>query len=73
MTTHAHLVSTGRYLPEIEVSNDALRARFDAALPEFVDKMERGRASAALARAGDWPRPPTWRCRRPARPSSAPA
>jgi 3-oxoacyl-[acyl-carrier-protein] synthase III len=40
MPSHARLVSTGRYLPEIEVSNDALRARFDAALPDFVDKME---------------------------------
>jgi 3-oxoacyl-[acyl-carrier-protein] synthase III len=40
MTTHARLVSTGRYLPGIEVSNAALRARFDAVVPEFVDKME---------------------------------
>lgn len=40
MATHARLVSTGRYLPGIEVSNDALRARFDASVPGFVDKME---------------------------------
>jgi 3-oxoacyl-[acyl-carrier-protein] synthase III len=40
MPSHARVVATGRYLPEIEVSNDALRARFDAAFPEFVDKME---------------------------------
>jgi 3-oxoacyl-[acyl-carrier-protein] synthase-3 len=40
MNRFARLVSTGRYLPEIEVSNDALRARFDARVPEFVDKME---------------------------------
>lgn len=40
MTTYASIVSTGRYLPEIEVSNDRLRAQFDAALPDFVDKME---------------------------------
>lgn len=40
MTTYARLVATGRYLPEIEVSNDTLRARFDATFPEFVDKME---------------------------------
>lgn len=38
--TNANIVATGCYLPEIEVTNDALRARFDAALPEFVDKME---------------------------------
>jgi 3-oxoacyl-[acyl-carrier-protein] synthase-3 len=40
MTRHARLVSTGRYLPEIEVSNDTLRARFQSTAPEFVDKME---------------------------------
>ena len=39
MPRHASIVSTGRYLPEIEVSNDLLRKRF-AHLPEFVDKME---------------------------------
>ena len=40
MTRHARLIGTGRYLPEIEVSNDTLRARFAATAPEFVDKME---------------------------------
>jgi 3-oxoacyl-[acyl-carrier-protein] synthase-3 len=40
MTRYANIVSTGRYLPEREVTNDELRARFDAAVPEFVDKME---------------------------------
>jgi len=39
MARHATIVSTGRYIPEIEVSNDALRERF-AHLPDFVDKME---------------------------------
>jgi 3-oxoacyl-[acyl-carrier-protein] synthase-3 len=39
MTRYASIVATGRFLPEIEVSNDVLRARF-AHLPEFVDKME---------------------------------
>ena len=38
--TYATIISTGSYLPEIEVSNDALRAKFDAQAPEFVDKME---------------------------------
>jgi 3-oxoacyl-[acyl-carrier-protein] synthase-3 len=42
---YAKIVSTGRHVPPIEVSNDALRRRFDAALPEFVDKME---ASSAI-------------------------
>jgi 3-oxoacyl-[acyl-carrier-protein] synthase III len=36
----ARLVSTGSYLPPIEVPNDALRARFASSAPEFVDKME---------------------------------
>ncbi len=39
MTRHATIVSTGRYIPEIEVSNDELRERF-AHIPDFVDKME---------------------------------
>jgi len=36
---YATIISTGRYIPEIEVSNDALRERF-AHLPDFVDTME---------------------------------
>lgn len=38
--TYANIVATGSYLPEIEVSNDALRKRFSGSAPEFVDKME---------------------------------
>jgi 3-oxoacyl-[acyl-carrier-protein] synthase-3 len=37
---HATVVSTGSYLPEIEVTNDALRAKFNEQAPEFIDKME---------------------------------
>jgi len=37
---YANIVSTGSYLPEIEITNDALRARFNGNAPEFVDKME---------------------------------
>jgi len=40
MIRHARLIATGRYLPDVEVSNDLLRARFAATAPEFVDKME---------------------------------
>lgn len=40
MARVARIVSTARYRPEIEVSNDVLRARFDAAIPDFVSKME---------------------------------
>jgi 3-oxoacyl-[acyl-carrier-protein] synthase-3 len=39
MTRYASITATGRFLPEIEISNDLLRKRF-AHLPEFVDKME---------------------------------
>jgi 3-oxoacyl-[acyl-carrier-protein] synthase-3 len=39
MARYATIVSTGRFLPPIEVHNDELRRRF-AHLPEFVDKME---------------------------------
>ncbi len=42
MTRYATIVSTGRFVPGIEVSNDDLRRRFDASFPEFVDKMEQG-------------------------------
>jgi 3-oxoacyl-[acyl-carrier-protein] synthase III len=43
MTRYATIVSTGRFIPEIEVSNDELRKRF-AHLPDFVDKMEESSA-----------------------------
>ncbi|HQQ77282.1 MAG TPA: ketoacyl-ACP synthase III [Thermoanaerobaculia bacterium] len=55
MSRSARIVSTGSYLPEIEVSNDALRARFDAGTPEFVDKME-----AATGIKTRWYAPPDW-------------
>ncbi len=40
MARYAQIVSTGCFLPEREVSNQELRARFEARFPEFVDKME---------------------------------
>jgi len=51
----ATIVSTGTYLPEIEISNDTLRARFNGAAPEFVDKMEA--SSGILTR---WYAPEDW-------------
>ncbi len=39
MARYATIASTARYLPEREVANDELRAKF-AHLPDFVDKME---------------------------------
>ncbi len=38
--TFASIVSTGMYLPEIEITNDMLRARFNGSAPQFVDKMQ---------------------------------
>ncbi len=43
MKRYATIVATGRYIPEIEVSNDELRERF-AHIPDFVDKMEESSA-----------------------------
>ena len=55
MSRSARIVSTGSYVPEIEVSNDALRARFAATAPDFVDKME---ASSGIRTR--WYAPPEW-------------
>ena len=54
MDRYAQIVATGRYLPEIEVSNDQLRQRF-AHLDDFVDKME---ASTGIRRR--WYAPEDW-------------
>jgi 3-oxoacyl-[acyl-carrier-protein] synthase-3 len=51
---YATIVSTGRYIPEIEVPNDALRERFPH-LPDFVDTME---ASTAITTR--WWAPDDW-------------
>ncbi len=52
---YANIVSTGSYVPPIEVTNDMLRARFNGSAPEFVDKMEA--ASSILRR---WHAPAEW-------------
>ena len=54
MTRYATIKSTGRYIPEIEVSNDELRERF-AHIPHFVSKMEE--SSAITTR---WWAPDDW-------------
>jgi 3-oxoacyl-[acyl-carrier-protein] synthase-3 len=51
----ATIVSTGCFLPEIEITNDALRAKFNASSPEFVDKME-----AATGIRSRWYAPSDW-------------
>ncbi len=53
--TYATIISTASYLPEIEVTNDALRARFNGQAPEFVDKME-----AATGIRSRWYAPDDW-------------
>src|SRR5437879_8222631 len=50
-----NIVATGCYVPEIEVSNDALRARFSGKAREFVDKME-----AASGTRTRWHAPADW-------------
>jgi 3-oxoacyl-[acyl-carrier-protein] synthase III len=55
MSSHVALRSTGMYLPEIEVPNDVLRARFAKTAPEYIDKME-----ATTGIATRWYAPETW-------------
>lgn len=52
---YANIVATGSYLPEIEITNDMLRARFNGDAPEFVDKMQA--STGILSR---WYAPPDW-------------
>jgi 3-oxoacyl-[acyl-carrier-protein] synthase-3 len=54
MARYGTIVATGRFLPEIEISNDLLRKRF-AHLPDFVDKME---ASTGIRKR--WYAPEAW-------------
>ncbi len=42
MNRYATIVSTGRYVPPVEVGNDVLKRRLAASAPDFVDKMEAG-------------------------------
>lgn len=53
--SYAKIVATGAYLPEIEITNDMLRARFNGKAPEFVDKME---ASSGIR--SRWYAPEDW-------------
>ncbi|HEV7241574.1 MAG TPA: ketoacyl-ACP synthase III [Thermoanaerobaculia bacterium] len=52
---YANIVSTGAYLPEIEVTNDALRARFNGSAPDVIDKFEA--STGILSR---WYAPADW-------------
>jgi 3-oxoacyl-[acyl-carrier-protein] synthase-3 len=52
---YANIVATGSYLPEIEITNDSLRARFNGNSPEFVDKME-----ASTGIRSRWYAPEDW-------------
>lgn len=57
MERYGNIIGTGSYLPEIEVSNDHLRARFGGVpgLEDFVDKME---SSTGIRRR--WYAPEEW-------------
>jgi len=50
-----NIVATGCYVPEIEVSNDALRARFTGKAHDFIDKMQ-----AASGITKRWHAPADW-------------
>jgi 3-oxoacyl-[acyl-carrier-protein] synthase-3 len=54
MPRYATIVATGSYLPEIEITNDLLRARFSSE-PERIDKLEA--ATGILKR---WYAPESW-------------
>ena len=50
-----NIVATGRYVPELELSNGALRARFSGKAAEFIDKMEAASGIRTRWHApGDW-------------------
>lgn len=53
--SYANFVATGSYLPEIEITNERLRARFESSAPDFVDKME-----AASGIRSRWYAPSDW-------------
>jgi len=55
MSSHVAIRSTGMYVPEIEVPNDVLRARFAKTAPEYIDKME-----ATTGIATRWYAPEAW-------------
>jgi 3-oxoacyl-[acyl-carrier-protein] synthase-3 len=52
---YTKIAATGRYVPEREISNDALRERFDPLIPQFIDKME-----AASGIRTRWYAPDDW-------------
>jgi len=54
MTRYGSIVATGRYLPEIRISNDVLREQLKH-VPDFVDKME-----AASGIRQRWYAPEDW-------------
>lgn len=55
MSRYARLVATGRHVPEREITNAAMKDRFESRFPEFVDKME---ASSGIRKR--WWTPEDW-------------
>jgi 3-oxoacyl-[acyl-carrier-protein] synthase III len=52
---YANLVSTGSFVPPVEITNDMLRQRFAESAPEFVDRME-----ASTGIRSRWYAPEDW-------------
>jgi len=55
VSRYARLVATGRHVPEREITNAAMKDRFESRFPEFVDKME---ASSGIRKR--WWAPEDW-------------
>ncbi len=58
MTRYATIIGTGRYLPEIEVSNAALKARVGAVNPEMEQVVDNFEESSGIRRR--WYAPRDW-------------
>jgi 3-oxoacyl-[acyl-carrier-protein] synthase-3 len=58
MTRYATIVGTGRYLPEIEVTNEALKERVSERDPDLADVVDRFEESSGIRRR--WYAPRDW-------------
>lgn len=58
MTRYATIIGTGRYLPEIEVSNEALKERVSRANPDLVDVVDAFEESSGIR--SRWYAPRDW-------------
>lgn len=58
MSRYATIIGTGRYVPEIEVSNEALKARFQEISPDLADVVDAFQESTGIRRR--WYAPREW-------------